>query len=298
LHQVVVRLVHGVAAQLAVRQALAVEAGAAVFRRAGGEVEHAGVAAQAARVGMRARAGLLLADDLHAVVVERLAFRGGLHPQFLRPGGLPDLVFQRRQFAWLQRRDRAPARPAFPGVREAQRPVLLGQAALAHLARIRQRVVEQPVVAALGGLAVGQHAQRREACIHCPDYTAAPGGLLNFAPSNRRSHACAAGSSPGTGSCMAAATSPPRWWAGSFPSRCRPGSSWWCCRRCPTWATWSRISSARRWRSARRTSAATSRAPIPARSRPGCWWTWARSTGWSAIPSAASTTPRAASWWR
>ena len=41
----------------------------------------------------------------------------------------------------------------------------------------------------------------------------------------------------------------------------------------------------------------TRRAPTPARSRPRCWPTSARDTAWSAIPSAASTTTRPASWW-
>ena len=62
--------------------------------------------------------------------------------------------------------------------------------------------------------------------------------------------------------------------------------------------SWSRTSARPAWPSARRTSAATRRAPTPARSARPCWSRLGPATAWSAIPSAASTTMRAASWSR
>ena len=49
-------------------------------RRIRVEVQHRGVAAQLARIGMRSRPAFVLADDLHAVVVEMRRRRASLRP--------------------------------------------------------------------------------------------------------------------------------------------------------------------------------------------------------------------------
>lgn len=142
-------------------QALPEEAGSAVLGDVRVQVEHRGVAAQGAGIGVGARFALTLADDLDAVVVERGARGCRLLPQFPRAGRLSHQPLHARQFVGFESGHRPETRPALRGVRMALDPVVLGDAPGAHRIRVGQHVVEDPVVPVAGGFPVGEDRQRR-----------------------------------------------------------------------------------------------------------------------------------------
>ena len=153
-----------VAAELAIGQPLAVEARAAVRREPRIEIQHRGIAAQRARIGMRSGPDSSMPDDLHAVVVECAAFGRRLPPRSACAGGLAHACFDDREFVRVEARASCACQASFRLVRIALGPVVPRQAARAHRHRIGEDIVEQPVIAAFGWRAIGQD---RNACGGC-----------------------------------------------------------------------------------------------------------------------------------
>lgn len=100
-------------------------------------------------------------DHLHAVLIEFGAGLRLLDPDLLHSGQLTKFGIQRRKLVVQQGGNRAHAWPYLAGLRMAQFPVDLFQAARAYFVSIRQGIVHNPVITALDGFAIRQRSNLR-----------------------------------------------------------------------------------------------------------------------------------------